>query len=164
MKVIEQGITHQQAASLHASRCIAWHIGLLSSVKTRQISDEVILQRVNDYFLYGLVAIAILRNPESNDFRRSVAKLVLDCINPRWRNSSTEEILGASAISRSDPAVTSWRRAVLERDGFECKNCGAINKLEAHHIVRWADEPMLRVSVGNGITLCEDCHRDEHAK
>lgn len=31
--------------------------------------------------------------------------------------------------------------------------------LHAHHIQRWADHPTLRYVVGNGITLCKQCHK-----
>ncbi len=61
-----------------------------------------------------------------------------------------------------------WRFDVFVRDNFTCqnKNCGD-NKggnLNAHHIKSFADFPELRFDVDNGITLCEDCHKDEHKK
>lgn len=51
-----------------------------------------------------------------------------------------------------------WRIAVFKRDGFACKKCGLKDCLEAHHIKRWAEFPMLRYVVSNGITLCKRCH------
>lgn len=51
-----------------------------------------------------------------------------------------------------------WRRAVLERDGRVCVNCGAKENLEADHIKSFAKYPELRFEVENGRTLCNTCH------
>lgn len=56
------------------------------------------------------------------------------------------------------PEYRKWRQAVFKRDRRKCKVCGATRKLQAHHIKRWADFPMLRYEIGNGITLCRKCH------
>jgi len=58
----------------------------------------------------------------------------------------------------NDKTYKAWRLRVYKRDGFRCKMCGGNNKLQAHHIKRWADYPTLRYVVSNGITLCELCH------
>ena len=61
----------------------------------------------------------------------------------------------------NDPAYKKWRQEVYKRDNFECQwpNCKVKNKLNAHHIQRWADHPGLRYSVSNGITLCRIHHK-----
>lgn len=57
-----------------------------------------------------------------------------------------------------------WRKAVFERDGYCCRECGAKNgqgetvKLHAHHIKPFAWFPELRFAIDNGITLCAVCH------
>ena len=52
------------------------------------------------------------------------------------------------------------RRAVLERDGWRCQNCGISMQLQVHHMIsrsrRGGDEEE------NLITLCAQCHRREH--
>lgn len=164
MTVKDQALTKQQATALYASRCLAEHMGLLPLRISDRMPKEVILERIERYFIHGLVASAVMRNPDATLFQKSVAKLLIDCINPHWREFSTEEAVSSSVISRSDPAVVSWRRNVLKRDGFMCQHCGATDALEAHHIVRWADEPLLRVCLGNGITLCEECHGGAHGQ
>lgn len=64
---------------------------------------------------------------------------------------------------RNTPEYTQWRTAVFERDKYTCRICNDIGgSLEAHHIIRWADEPGLRFDVNNGITLCTTCHKKVH--
>lgn len=67
-------------------------------------------------------------------------------------------------IKRAYPKYGEWRIAVYEQDSFTCQKCGD-NKggnLNAHHIEGYTDNFELRTEVSNGITLCEDCHKDFH--
>lgn len=61
------------------------------------------------------------------------------------------------------PQYKAWVSAVFKRDGYKCKMCGykaiKFRHIQAHHIKRWADYPMLRYQVSNGITLCDQCHK-----
>jgi len=67
---------------------------------------------------------------------------------------------------RGDPAYVEWRRAVLTRDGFQCKidNEDCDETLEVHHSLRWADYPDLRYEINNGITLCHAHHPRKRAE
>lgn len=57
------------------------------------------------------------------------------------------------------PEYKSWRFHIYSRDRFSCVLCNRSGqKLEAHHIIRWADAPELRYAPSNGVTLCENCH------
>lgn len=51
-----------------------------------------------------------------------------------------------------------WRKAVFERDGFTCQECGDMGYVTAHHIKSFAHYPDLRYEISNGKTLCESCH------
>lgn len=52
---------------------------------------------------------------------------------------------------------TQWAKQVKQRDGHACRQCGATTNLEAHHITPLA-EGGPAYALGNGITLCVDCH------
>ena len=61
-----------------------------------------------------------------------------------------------------DPAYKQFRTDVLRRVKFSCKMCkpsGKKKKMYVHHIRTWASASSLRFYVGNGITLCYDCHK-----
>lgn len=60
-----------------------------------------------------------------------------------------------------DPIYKRWRKEVYTRDKFCCQWPGCLEnkKLNAHHIKRWADNPGLRFSLDNGITLCYKHHK-----
>jgi 5-methylcytosine-specific restriction endonuclease McrA len=53
-------------------------------------------------------------------------------------------------------------RQVLERDGWQCQNCGSTQQLQVHHLdlrsQSGADEEQ------NLITLCAECHTRMHRK
>ena len=77
-----------------------------------------------------------------------------------------------STVERNTPEYKLWRLAVYKRDEFKCKKCGLKmnwkgKQLNAHHIRPWADYPVLRYDINNGITLCYKCHKimfqNEHA-
>ena len=56
-----------------------------------------------------------------------------------------------------------WRDLCLERDDYQCRNCGIeARKLEVHHIEDWHARSDLRYDVDNGIVLCTSCHVKGH--
>ena len=64
--------------------------------------------------------------------------------------------------------ITIWRKAVLKRDNFCCKECSFEDKkggqLNAHHIIPVRDPKCNKYDVNNGICLCIDCHVKIHGK
>lgn len=56
--------------------------------------------------------------------------------------------------------VKQWRHAVWARDNYTCRFCNKEKggELVAHHIYPWAEFPLMRICVSNGVTLCQDCH------
>jgi NUMOD3 motif/HNH endonuclease len=79
---------------------------------------------------------------------------------PSYKDGKHAERLG----ERHSAAYKRWRFDVFSRDGFACVHCGDDRggNLHAHHKEAFADNPVLRLSVDNGITLCEACHNLVH--
>lgn len=80
--------------------------------------------------------------------------------HPLYKPEKTDE---ERIRDRKYPEYYEWRRSVYERDDYTCQNCfekgGRIN---AHHIEAYSKNMELRTDVSNGITLCEDCHKQYH--
>lgn len=53
-----------------------------------------------------------------------------------------------------------WSNQVKKRDEWKCKidNNDCCGRLESHHILSWKDNPELRYTLNNGITLCHFHH------
>lgn len=101
------------------------------------------------------------KNPRPN-YRHSEAtreKIRFGILNNGRQRKSTENY----RLRRSE-LYRQWRRAVFERDGFQCRECGARSRkghrveIQAHHIKEFALHPELRFDVDNGLTLCRPCH------
>ena len=66
--------------------------------------------------------------------------------------------------SRPSNAVTRTKRwAALRlqakrRDGFQCQECGARERLEVHHLKPVRTHPELSYDLSNLLTLCGSCH------
>lgn len=104
-------------------------------------------------------ALAVIISEDVLDpYRKRAASLLLKHFIPDWR-SMVEDL--AVVTDRSDPLVRKWRKSVLARDNNTCQQCGEKGN-HAHHIVHWAESPVDRVKVSNGITLCKECHAKEH--
>lgn len=66
---------------------------------------------------------------------------------------------------RASTQYKRWRFDVFARDRFTCQKCGDARggNLHAHHIKPFADFPELRFVLSNGLTVCEDCHKEIHS-
>ena len=78
----------------------------------------------------------------------------------QWKGGATL----ANERARRSAELRTWRLAVYSRDGYRCQDCGTRNELHAHHIKYWSTHPDLRFVVGNGVTLCIDCHGKRHGR
>jgi 5-methylcytosine-specific restriction endonuclease McrA len=72
----------------------------------------------------------------------------------------TQKRLGQLTKARNTADYRDWRVKVLMRDNHKCQypGCTAVEKLEIHHIRRFAQNKHLRTATFNGITLCEKHH------
>lgn len=74
--------------------------------------------------------------------------------NPRWKGGHSNR----SSKQRK------WAQAVISRDLATCQHCGKTGvELHAHHVKSFIEHPELRWDVGNGITLCFECHWAVHS-
>lgn len=64
------------------------------------------------------------------------------------------------SFTRNDTRVRAWTKQIVSK-GY-CEKCGSNKRLEAHHIIRWADYPKGRIDLQNGMCLCHNCHLKEH--
>lgn len=56
-----------------------------------------------------------------------------------------------------------FRDCVFTTDDYVCQKCGQKGyKLHPHHILNFSQHPEERFNPNNGITFCEDCHREFH--
>lgn len=77
-----------------------------------------------------------------------------------WQGGKTAEYRLRNAIEHR-----LWRESVFARDNWTCQKCykrGVL--LNAHHIKKFSKYPELRTSLENGITLCQECHKEEHKR
>lgn len=80
---------------------------------------------------------------------------------PNWKGGRSNK----NRLLRSSAEFAWWRQAVFIRDRFTCRKCGARGgQLHPHHIKSFAEYPLLRFDVNNGLTLCVPCHQMEHKK
>ena len=57
-----------------------------------------------------------------------------------------------------------WKQSVLKRDNYKCQKCGSTENIVAHHIKEFSKYKEERYNIKNGITLCQNCHREVHKK
>lgn len=85
--------------------------------------------------------------------------------NPMWKDELTDEQRKRNKEkSRSIIGYKLFKYQVLERDKHTCQKCGSEEKetLVVHHIESYKNNPKARVDPNNGITLCENCHKQYH--
>ena len=122
-----------------------------------ELSQEVI-----DAVIPRMIDIVIvLQDPKATIEQKMACKVLLKY---SFGKKDTERLLEmiAVVVDRRDPLVSKWRKSVLERDKHVCQHCGDTKNLCVHHISYWSDDPVNRVNIDNGITLCKSCHKKEH--
>ena len=95
------------------------------------------------------------------EIRKNVGALHF-CSPACWYTRNTRENhyeWAGGQNERMNPDSREWRKAVLARDGNRCRLCASTERVETHHIHRFATHPDLRWVVVNGITVCRECHK-----
>ena len=96
---------------------------------------------------------------DENYTEHSVAS---DLIIKAWKKNNK---LAQWIEPKEQKLQTKWiktRRAVFERDGYKCAECGTNKNLCAHHIKPRSEYPNLIYDMENIITLCKSCHAKKH--
>lgn len=78
-----------------------------------------------------------------------------------WKGGISEPMKALRRTKEYDD----WRFAVYKRDSYFCQECGiktSSGTIVAHHLKDFRNNPELRYSVPNGITLCRKCHIKIH--
>lgn len=60
--------------------------------------------------------------------------------------------------------INEWRKKIYQKDNYTCQHCHKKNEhdLVAHHLNGFDKFEEQRYDVNNGITLCEQCHKNFH--
>ncbi|MGE0348366.1 HNH endonuclease [Hydrogenophaga sp.] len=67
--------------------------------------------------------------------------------------------------NRSDKWILRlWSRYIKARDMYRCLCCDSAERIQAHHIIRKTLYPGCAFDIGNGVTLCHECHGRVHAE
>jgi len=105
-------------------------------------------------------ALAVIISNRTSALQKKAARMLLVF---KFGRTETNKLIENNAVvkSRRDPLVQRWRRNVIERDKV-CQECGYEENLQVHHISHWVNDPVNRVNLGNGITLCASCHALKH--
>lgn len=83
--------------------------------------------------------------------------------HPRYNPNLTNEERFLNRYQLHGKNIRSWRNEVYSEDNFKCQICNNLgNNLNAHHLNAWNAFPEQRFDTANGITLCEDCHKEFH--
>ena len=106
--------------------------------------------------------LAVIKQEKVKYGQKKAARIIL---NIKYGAEKTNDLIEHFAVvtDGNDSLVRRWRNKVIERDKC-CQECGNTYDLHAHHIVNWADDPINRINVDNGITLCRKCHANYHAE
>ena len=82
--------------------------------------------------------------------------------NHNWNPNLTDE--EREELGRYDPGYKDWAKQVKRRDDYTCQCCKKRGGgLVSHHLESYVDNKHLRTDVANGVTLCENCHKEFHA-
>lgn len=75
----------------------------------------------------------------------------------KWNSDLSDEDRG-----RDTQIMKMWRNLVFSRDKFKCVICMEQGIINAHHLDGYDLHVEKRTDPDNGVTLCEECHKDFH--
>lgn len=106
--------------------------------------------------------------------RKSIFNVCSDC-NGKFKKimfSNKDAVTWKGGVTPIHNAIRNseenkiWIKSVLLKDGYKCVKCGSKKKIIAHHIINFSDLYIdlneILWDVNNGITFCEECHKNFH--
>lgn len=94
--------------------------------------------------------------PACTDCVHEIDIIALDTALARLQNAIDSRYSRASCLRL-------WSHFVRLRDGFSCVRCDNKRHVSAHHVCRKSFMPEASLQPGNGITLCDSCHKAVHS-
>jgi len=103
----------------------------------------------------------VIGSVDASKFQKVAAKTIMSM---KYGRAKTNDIIESFAVvkNRNDGLVSRWKKKVFKRDNYKCQMCGSDKDIQAHHISHWSDDPVNRININNGITLCHVCHSEQH--
>ena len=120
---------------------------------------------IGDMITDGFVneCLSVIGNIKTTAIQKMAAKTVLEIkFGTDKANELIDSTWAGTVAKRSDRRMRIWRKEVFDRDNHQCVECGSKKNIVAHHILHWSVDPVNRANTDNGITLCADCHKEEH--
>lgn len=121
----------------------------------RYYRDEEI-KKITSLYLEGR-SLRELGEMFGRDRGRMKEMLVRNGIKTR-NHKEAQSLLRIPHPKRCGWRLQEWRNKVIQRDG-KCTQCGSVENLEAHHLIRKVDDWRKAYDVTNGVTLCHKCHK-----
>lgn len=90
---------------------------------------------------------------------KEIDKLKIKILYSRIKNGHKK--YNRKKASRPSSLQSSWAKLIKHRDKYKCVKCGSGNNIQAHHIEHYKDSPN-NWELSNGVTLCINCHLNEH--
>ncbi|MFA5758807.1 MAG: HNH endonuclease signature motif containing protein [Clostridia bacterium] len=83
--------------------------------------------------------------------------------HPNWDGGKTSNTFSSWVYNQAP--YKAFRKAVLERDNYQCVFTGRKDNLDVHHILPKAEDtnPEKVFDINNGITICKEVHQRIHA-
>lgn len=141
------------------------HTGIVPSEVTREKLRQIGFKRKQTEVTKEKCRISKLGNHYklgykcSEDTRRRMAEIRRGPKSHLWKGG----IYSKNEAARRNIEVRLWREAVFARDNWVCQKCEVKGgTLNAHHVKNFSQYPDLRISIGNGITFCKECHKEFH--
>lgn len=137
---------------------------ILSESQMKRRTDDVPFKcEMVDFHLNTLTQQHLVYKPSVKTFNESIKEPPR--IDPVEKQPVVSFIKKYRNGSRTEDDAK-WSKSVKERDDYCCQNPNCKSRvgiMHAHHIESYVDNPDVRTSLSNGVTLCNDCHTEFHS-